>query len=115
MALEHEFGIINDINNEKTYQSYTPDVHNCISVEDDIIGNLLEPLSAMKTYFHSLNRLEYGLAYCGITIIPPESLSQFLDVVISYKDMEESVDLSELVKQIIQAKEENKYMIHIGI
>lgn len=29
--------------------------------------------------------------------------------------MEESVDLSELVKKIIQAKEENKYMIHIGI
>ncbi|WP_242491322.1 hypothetical protein [Bacillus cereus] len=55
MALEHEFGIINDINNEKTYQSYTPDVHNCISVEDDIIENLLEPLSAMKTYFHSVN------------------------------------------------------------
>lgn len=51
MALEHEFGIINDINNEKTYQSYTPDVHNCISVEDDIIENLLEPLSAMKKVF----------------------------------------------------------------
>ncbi|MBO1626696.1 short-chain dehydrogenase [Bacillus cereus] len=115
MALNHEFGVINDINYQKTYESYTPDEHNCISVDDHIIENLLKPLSTMKTYFHSLKRPEYGLAYSSITIIPPESLSQFLDVVISYKDMRQSVDLNELAKKIIQAKEENKYMIHFGI
>ncbi|WIY58897.1 short-chain dehydrogenase [Bacillus arachidis] len=115
MALNHEFGIINDINNQKTYKSYTPDVHNCICVNDDIISNLLKSLSTMKTYFHSLKRSEYGLAYSGITIIPPESLSQFLDVIISHKGMKQSADLNELAKKIIQAKEENKYMIHFGI
>ncbi|CAI8710081.1 MULTISPECIES: hypothetical protein [Bacillus] len=115
MALNHEFGVINDINNQKTYESYTPDVHDCISVDDHIIENLLKPLSTMKTYFYSLKRPEYGLAYSGITVIPPESLSQFLDVVISYKDMRQSVNLNELAKKIIQAKEEDKYMIHFGI
>ncbi|PDY43822.1 short-chain dehydrogenase [Bacillus pseudomycoides] len=115
MALNHEFGLINDINDQRTYESYTPDVYNCISIDDDIIENLLKSLSTMKTYFRSLKRPEYGLAYSGITIIPPESLSQFLDAVISCKDMKQSVDLNELAKKIIQAKEENKYMIHFGI
>ncbi|WP_242143128.1 MULTISPECIES: short-chain dehydrogenase [unclassified Bacillus cereus group] len=115
MALNHEFGIIHDINNQKTYESYNPDVHNCISVNDDILTNLFKPLSIMKTYFHTLDRPEYGLANWGITIIPPESLSQFLDIVISSKDRKQSIELNELANKIIQAKVENKYMIHFGI
>ena len=115
MPLIHEFGIIDDINDEKSYNSYTPDVHNCISVDDAIVQNLQEPLSIMKTYFHSLNRPEFGLAYWGITIIPPESLSQFLEVVISSKSMKQSSAINELGKKIIQAKEENKYMVHFGV
>ena len=115
MALNHEFGVINDINNQETYEGYNPNIHNCISVDDDILENLIEPLSIMKTYFHTLNRPNYGLAYCGITIIPPESLSQFLDIIISSNEKEHSIDLNELAKKIIQAKQENKYMIHYGI
>ena len=69
----------------------------------------------MKTYFHRLNRPEYGLAYHGITIIPPESLSSFLNIVLSSDAWKQYDELNELGEKIIQAKNENKYMIHYGI
>lgn len=114
MPLTHEFGIIDDIS-EKSYKSYAPVKSQCISVDDEIIANLIKPLSLMKTYFHSLNRPEYGLAYYGITIIPPESLPTFLDIVLSTDGLKQFDDLNELGQKIIQAKNENKYMIHYGI
>lgn len=75
----------------------------------------MKSLSLMKTYFHSLNRPNYGLAYHGITIIPPESLSMFLDIILSVKDSKQHNNINQLSKKIIQAKNENTYMIHYGI
>ncbi len=69
----------------------------------------------MRTYFHSFERPEFGLAYWGITIIPPDSLSMFYDVITSSTMYKKSAELNELASKIIQAKEENKYMIHFGI
>ncbi|MEH7526440.1 short-chain dehydrogenase, partial [Bacillus sp. JJ1503] len=83
MPCIHEFGILYDFDKQKNYIEYEPHKYNSISVDDDIINSLNENLSIMKTYFHSFNRQELGLAYFGITIIPPESLSLFYDVVIS--------------------------------
>lgn len=74
----HDFGIINNVDFQGNYGAYTPKKYNCISVDDDLLNGLSEKLSIMKTYFHSFNRPETGLAYNGITIIPPESLSYFM-------------------------------------
>ena len=114
MPLTHKFGIIDDIT-EKSYESYAPKKYQCISVDDEIIINLMKPLSLMKTYFITLNRSAYGLAYHGSTIIPPESLTTFLDIVLSTEDWKQYDDINELGEKIIQAKNENKYMIHYGI
>lgn len=111
----HEFGIFDDFDIQKKYNDDTPQKYNCISVDDDIINSLIGNLSIMKTYFHSFNCPEYGLAYYGITIIPPESLSLFYDVVTSSRYFKNSTELSELASKIIQATEEKKYMIHYGI
>jgi hypothetical protein len=88
----HEFGMIDNIENEKNDIGYEPLKYNCISVDDEIVNSLNEHLSIMKTYFHSLKRPEFGLAYCGITIIPPE-----------------------LAIKINHAKEESKHIIHYGV
>lgn len=69
----------------------------------------------MKTYFHSFNRPEFGLAYYGITIIPPESLALFYDAVVSSQDFKSSKELSRLGSKIMEATEEKKYMIHYGV
>lgn len=114
MPLIHEFGIINDII-EKSYESYAPEKYQCISVDDAIIQNLMKSLSVMKTYFITLNRPAYGLAYHGSTIIPPESLTTFLDIVLSTDAWKQYEDINNLGEKIIQAKNENKYMIHYGI
>lgn len=115
MPCVHEFGILDDFDNQKNYIDYEPHKYNCISVDDGIINSLIENLSIMKTYFHSFNGPEYGLAHWGITIIPAESLSLFYDIVTSSRDFNNSFDLNELASKIIEAKEENKYMIHYGI
>ncbi len=111
----HEFGIIENIQNEKRKISYESQKYNCISVDDEIIMHLNENLSIMRTYFHSLERPEFGLAYWGITIIPPESLSFFYDVVTSSTICKKSIEINELAYKIIQAKEGNKFMIHFGV
>ncbi|PRS29073.1 short-chain dehydrogenase [Bacillus sp. RJGP41] len=115
MPLVHEFGIIDDFDSQKKYNDYTPQKYTCISVDDDSISSLLGDLSKMKTYFHSYSRPEYGLDYYGITIIPPESLSLFYDVITSSGYYKNSAELSELASKIQQAAEEKKYMIHYGI
>ncbi|MBT2696544.1 short-chain dehydrogenase [Bacillus sp. ISL-40] len=111
----HEFGIIDNIENVKKNIGYEPQKYNCISVDDEIIIHLNEHLSILRTYFHSLERPEFGLAYWGITIIPPESLSMFYDVITSSTIYKNSAELNRLASKIIKAKEENKYMIHFGI
>lgn len=115
MPVVHEFGILDDFDSQKEYNEYTPQKYNSINVDDDIISSLIENLSIMKSYFHSFNRPEYGLAYCGITIIPPESLSFFYDVITSSGYFKNSTELSELASKIQQAAEEKKHMIHFGI
>jgi len=115
MPCVHEFGILEDLDKQKEDIDYEPQKYNCISVDDDIINSLNPHLSIMKTYFHSFNRPEYGLAYWGITIIPPESLSTFYDVLTSSEYFKKSIELNELASKIIQAREENKFMIHYGI
>jgi hypothetical protein len=69
----------------------------------------------MKSYFHKFNRPEFGLAYYGVTIISPESLSLFYDVVKSSRFSKKNFELDELAAKIIHAIEEKKYMIHFGI
>lgn len=115
MSLVHEFGILDSFDSQKSYDGYTPQKYDCIFVDDDIISSFMDNLLIMKTFFHSFNRPEQGLAYYGITIIPPESLSMFYDVVTSSSYFKNSDELSELASRIIQATKENKYMIHYGI
>ena len=56
----------------------------------------------MKTYFHTVKNQKYGLAYCGITIIPPESLAIFYETVTSSKFFRKSDELNELASKIVQ-------------
>ena len=115
MPCVHEFGIINHVDYRGNYEDYTPQKYNCISVDDDLLIGLAMKLSSMKTYYHSFKRPEFGLAYQGITIIPPESLSLFYETVVLSKDFKTSDELSKLASKIIEAVKENKYMIHYGV
>lgn len=111
-----EFGIIEEFDETKDYGgSYEPERYNCISIEDDWLNLLYKPLLTMRTYFHTHSRPEYSFARWGITLIPPESLGQFLEVVTSLDQFKDSEELAELANLLCEAKSRNKYVIHYGV
>ncbi|MCG3087323.1 short-chain dehydrogenase [Sporosarcina cyprini] len=115
MACVHEFGIFLDEDKLKEYIEYDPKRYHGMTVDDDIMSELLESLAGMKTYFHSYDRPEYGLAYCGITLIPEESLAVFREVVVSSDEFLQSDELQALAALIDKAARERKDLIHFGI
>ncbi len=109
MMLRHAFGIIpDDPRPGIRYEEYEPDKYNCIFIDDEVLLTILDELKEMKCYWHSIDRQEKGLAYHGVSLIPPEALDIF-ESIVSGKD-----NLQELQDLISQAENEQKYIIHFG-
>ena len=107
---KHEFGIMYTAPTiEQDYNNYEPEKYHCISVEDDNIEPLLKEFSAIPCYWNSLRRAKKGLAYCGVTIIPPHSLKEFISVI------DNKAQFHELKELFQKADKENKFVIHFGI
>ena len=107
---KHEFGIIDTTpTTEDGFNCYEPAKYHCISVGDRYVEPLLKELRSMQCFWHSLNRKELGLAYCGITLIPPESLEIFISAAMGKKHLEE------LCVLLLKAQREKKFVIHFGI
>lgn len=107
---KHDFGIMQITpKSGKRYDNYEPQKYNCISVDDYYILPLLEKFHEVKCYWHTLDRAEMGLAYYGITLIPPESLDAMIEIILS------NHNLSELLSLFLNAKKENRFVIHFGI
>ena len=112
--IKAEFGIIEDIEETQKY-FYDPEKYQCVWIDDDIyIDDWWDKLVLLKTYFHSLDRPEFGLARWGITLIPPESLPGFQELVLSDRRINEDAQLRELADKIQDAISRNKFMIHFG-
>lgn len=116
---KHEFGIIDAFEENKWYSEYEPEKYNCISISDDIIEELIikfnDELMTIKTYFQVATQPGTGLDYCGITIIPPDSLRQFRDIIIKANSQYQSQELKLLIEKVSDAMSKNKYLIHYGI
>ena len=107
---KHDFGIMNIPPEPNTrYDSYNPEKYNCISVHNDYIEPLLDKLRLVESYWHTLERQAKGLALYGITLIPPSSIGQFIDLLEGTYGTEELRDL------LIKARDADKYVIHFGI
>ena len=73
---KHEFGIMPVAPQPgERYDQYGPWKYGCISVDDDYLEGIIEKLTSIDFYWHALSVEGKGLAYCGITLIPPSSLS----------------------------------------
>lgn len=108
-----EFGIIEGFDENGDYLC-SDDKFVCI--DDDLyINDWWKRLVLMKTYFHTLDRPAFGLDRWGITIIPPESLKSFQEIVNSDKRIYQDEHLVDLAKLIQKAIIKNKYMIHYGV
>lgn len=113
--LAHKFGIIDDGSDLENEIKYTPQKYKCIKVDDNLILGLIHELALMKTYFHNLSRIEFGLAYYGITIIPPESLSVFEDILLNAKKTLTNDNLDKLLFLVRNGLENQKHLIHFGV
>ena len=115
----HEFGIIDFLEEKKWYSVYEPEKYNCISVSEDLIEELIikynEELLTIKTYFQTRSQPGSGLDYCGVTLIPPESLEGFRNIIIKANSQYQSQELQTLVEMINRAIKKGKYLIHYGI
>lgn len=94
---------------KKRYDDYEPQKYNCISVNDDDLENIVVHFSNIDFFWHTLDAPAKGIAYTGITLIPPTSIQAFIDVIRDVFGLSELKELSE------KALEENKWMIHFGI
>lgn len=113
--IKTEFGIIDIIDFKKDYK-YEPERYNCVFIDDDTyINDWWERLITMKTYFHCMDRPSRALDRWGITLIPPESLATFQDIVISDYRINSDDHLVELAEKIKEAIENNKFLIHFGV
>ncbi len=107
---KHEFGIMTFAPQQsKRYDEYEPWKYACISVDDKDLEGAVERLTPVDFYWHTLSAPKKGLAYCGVTLIPPCSLKAFIDII---ADIPKLCELKELLEK---ALDKNKWVIHYGI
>ena len=110
MAMTHEFGLMPDMPQPgERYDSYEPWEYNAISIHDECIEPLSAQLNTIDMFWHTLDVPGKGLAYCGITLIPPSAHCDVLKIIRPKAGLEQ---LTELVQK---AAEEEKYIIHFGL
>lgn len=108
----HEFGIMeNNPKDDKRYDEYDPKKYKCIKINDDFIEPLLPEFKDILCYWHTLKLPNRNLAYCGITLIPPESIDLFITIFMKQYESE----FKEIILLFQQAKKGDKYIIHFGI
>jgi len=108
MPMVHEFGImLTDPKSGETYSEYEPQKYGCVTVHDEIVERFGDSvLRDLPCFWCSVDRPEKGLAYCGITLIPPSSLPVLL------KAAGGSEPLQKLIEK---AMAENRFIIHFGL
>ena len=78
-------------------------------MDDVCLEGIVERLSTIDFYWHTLSVKGKGLSYCGITLVPPGSLKAFIDV------LADKSELSELKELLEMALDNNKWVIHYGL
>ena len=106
----HEFGIMREIPKAGCrYDEYVPEKYDCIFIDDDIVEVFANGLLDVDMHWHTIDVTGKGLAYCGITLIPPTSLGSVIDVIDGFDEL---LELRELLKQ---AQQQNLNVIHFDI
>lgn len=106
----HEFGIMqNDPKHGKRYDEYEPQKYNCISIDDDYLEDVVGNFAHLDLYWHTLEVKGKGIAYYGVTLIPPCSIQSFIEVIKDISALSELKELSE------KALKENRWIIHFGL
>ncbi len=105
-----EFGIMNTLPLPgQRYDQYLPEQYHCVTVYDEALDPVLPDLALLPCFWHTLEQPARGLDYCGVTLIPPDSLPQMAAVTDGVPAL---APLTELLRQ---AALEGKFVIHFGL
>lgn len=115
MSCVAQFGIIDEFEKDKDYSCYEPQKYSCVDINDDILNDWWNELTLIKTYFHCYSRPSFALDRWGVTLIPPDSLETFYNVVSNDKRSKSSNELIDLMVLLRKAISNNKYVIHYGV
>ena len=113
MPCVHEFCLLPEAPGPEEEFAYAPERYpDLTAVDDDLLnewaGRRRDALWAVPVYFESLHRPEKGLAWYGVTLIPPDSA-------LLLRDLLDAPDFEELAALLKRAAAENKFIIHYGI
>jgi len=109
---KHEFGLMPDTPKPKArYDEYEPEKYACIVVDDELIEPILPDLQAVDCFWHTRAVPGKGLAYYGVTLIPPSSTDALLAVLHGQNEN----GLAEWIVLAEEAKRREQFMIHFGI
>lgn len=107
---KHGFGIMETAPEKgRRYDEYEPEKYNCISVNDDYLEDIIAEFDHIDFYWHTTDIKGKGICYVGITLIPPEVLSDFAYVIKGKNG------LSQLYELTLKAIKECKWIIHFGL
>lgn len=107
---KHEFGIMAKAPAAgQRYDDYEPEKYRCVAVADERVERLAREAAQLPMYWHTVDCPAEGLAYTGITLIPPKTLPKLRETVQRLGDM------AELAALLGRAERENKWVIHYGV
>jgi hypothetical protein len=140
--LTHEFYNVSDefiktVSQKKVSRSDVRNYSRPFEVHDDIILFIFGTLKWIEVHNYTNKKVQYGLYYHGISIIYPDQIKIFhniilnwksmfnyaLEVISPYKNIEEIkmqreeiiVELNKFGNFLISVIEKKEYLIHIGI
>ena len=94
---KHEFGIMmNTPQQNERYDEYESQKYDCISINDKRLENVVKSLTSVASYWHTLLAKNKGLAYYGVTLVPPCSLKAFINII---ADIPELCERKKLLKR----------------
>lgn len=85
-----------------------------IHVDDDTLSDVMNGVSIKTINISGKFEPYLGLAWYGITLIPPESLGELINGILRNKNYNDS-EVIQLLILLKKAKENNKYVLHCGV
>lgn len=106
----HEFGIMpRTPQTGERYDDYEPQKYGCIAVDGERIDEILHKLDEIEFFWHSVDIHGMGIAYCGITLIPPQSAKKMMEI------LPRDEDFMSLMELLDRAVSQDRFVIHFGI
>ena len=118
MADSLHFGIVSEIDAARDYSQFNNlkeicRAHQCIEIPDQYAARWIADSESLASFVCTLQRPFKGIDYCGVTLIPAESLPQLLDII--WLDSEREKAVSNLIALIQRAIQNGNFMIVYGV